>query len=223
MARWVTSSCALYVLLAFPPANVLGQFPYGDGSTGYRTSADPRVRRAHREAAVAKVGPSARDFVETEGDEAVAAIFACSKPVAVKLVEFYASGEMGKLPRPRELLLGIAQPGQGDDVALWAIQHAGELTDADSFDAFLISPLEYALGLKQLAAGASEVRARRLSRVGAARTSEAASLVGNRKLAIIGGAVLLSIVGLVQWRRRGCANVLVQQKERASFSWTKRE
>ena len=164
MIRWITLGSVLCFLMAASPADLFAQFnPYGNRSNPYGPDADPRVRRAYREKAVATVGPNARDFVETQGDEAVAAIFACSRPVAVKLAEFHASGEMGKLPRPRDLLRVIAQPRHGDDVALWAIHHAGELTDTDSFDAYLISPLDYALGLKQLAAGAAEARARRLN------------------------------------------------------------
>src|SRR5260370_17756963 len=68
---------------------------------------------------------------------------------------------MAKLRRPRALLGVIAQPRHGDDVALFAIRHAGQLTDPDCFDAYLLNPLEYAMGLKQLSAGAAEVRARR--------------------------------------------------------------
>ena len=127
--------------MAASPADLFGQFnPYGNRSNPYAPGADPRVRRAYREQAVAVVGPIARDFVETHGEEAVAAIFACSRPVAVKLAEFHASGELGKLPRPRDLLRVIAQPRHGDDVALWAIHHARELTDMDSFDAYLHQP-----------------------------------------------------------------------------------
>ena len=160
------------------------------------------MRRAYREKAVAAVGPNARDFVETQGDEAVAAIFACSRPVAVKLAEFHASGEMAKLPRPRDLLRVIAQPRHGDDVALWAIHHAGELSDTDSFDAYLISPLEYALGLKRLAAGAAEVRARRLNQAATTAATWAVALSANEKLGIAVGVGFLVIVGLLLWRRK---------------------
>ena len=166
MIRRVTWGSVLCLLVAASPADLFAQFnPYGNWSNPYGSGADPRVRRAYREQAVAKVGPIARDFVETQGDEAVAAIFACSRPVAVRLAEFHASGEMGKLLRPRDLLRVIAQPRHGDDVALWAIAHAGELADTDSFDAYLLSPLDYALGLKQLATGAADARARRLNQV----------------------------------------------------------
>ncbi len=156
------------VLVAAPTNYLQAQVKgYSAKSTSYSphfdATADPRVRRANRERAVAVVGPCAREFVEALGDDAVAALFACSKPVAVKLAKFHDSGELGKLSKPRDLLYVIAQPRHGDDVALWAIQHAGELNDLDCFDAFLLNPLEYALNLKQLAAGANEVRASRLT------------------------------------------------------------
>lgn len=209
MIRQVTLGCVLCVLVAGPPARLFAQFnPYGNGINPYApaadSGADPRVRRAYRERAVSRVGPSARDFVETQGDEAVAAIFACSRPVAVKLVEFYSSGELGKLSRPRDLLGVIAQPRHGDEVAIYAIHHAGELADRDSFDAYLLDPLEYALGLKQLAAGAAEARARRLNL--AAMTNRGASLSlslsRDEKLMILAGVGLVAIAGLLLWRRR---------------------
>jgi hypothetical protein len=201
MIRWITLGSVMCFLVA-APADLFGQFnPYGNRFDPYAPGADPRMRRANRERAVATVGPIARDFVETLGDEAVAAIFACSRPVAVKLAEFHSSGEIGKLPRPRDLLFVIAEPGHGDDVALWAIHHAGELADVDSFDAYLISPLEYALGLKQLETGAAEVRARHRNQAAMATTPWAA-LSADQRLAIAGGAGLLIMVGLLLWRRR---------------------
>jgi hypothetical protein len=198
MMRFMTLGGVLCVVLAAPPDKLFAQFiPYGNNRYDpYAAAGDPRLRRAYREKAVAEVGPIARDFVETMGDEAVAAIFACSRPVAVMLAEFYASGGMGKLPRPRGLLYVIAQPRHGDDVAVWAIRHAGELADADSFDAYLISPLDYAMGLKPLAAGAAEVRERRNQ---AAMTGATAA---NERLVIAGGAGILIIAGLLLWRRR---------------------
>jgi hypothetical protein len=202
MIRAVTSGSVLWFLMAATPADLFAQFnPYGNRFNPYvrpaEASADPRIRRAYREQAVAAVGPGARDFVETHGDEAVAAIFACSKPVAVKLAEFHACGELGKLPRPRDLLRVIAQPRHGDDVALWAIYHARELSDTDSFDAYVLSPLEYALGLKQLAAGAAEARARRLNQ--AAMTTPQPV---DERVVIAGGAGFLVIVALLLWRRK---------------------
>jgi hypothetical protein len=122
-----------------------------------------RLRRANREKAVAKVGSESREFVETYGEDAVAAIFACSPQVGMKLVECHASGALAKLPSPCDLLRLIANPRHRDDVALWAVQHASELTDPDSFDAYLARPLEYALSLKPLKQGAAEVMATRIA------------------------------------------------------------
>jgi hypothetical protein len=188
--------------LAAGPDGLFAQSNFG--SPGH----DPRARRAWREQAVASVGPVARDFVETQGDEAVAALFACSKPVAVKLAQFHAGGELARLPRPRDLLLAIARPGCGDDVALFAIGHSGELADRDFLDAYLAHPLEYALGLKALEAGAAEVRARRLQQAAlATRQAARPALVApemapETKLAIAGGVFLVGAVAIVMWRRR---------------------
>jgi hypothetical protein len=189
MIRCVTLGSVLFFLMTASAADLFAQ------------GSDPRVRRAYREKAVAIVGADAREFVETEGDEAVAAIFACSRRMAVKLAEFYTSGEMDKLPRPRDLLRVIALPHHGDDVARWAIQHASELSDTDCFDAYLASPLDYALGLKDLETGAAEARARRLSQ--AAMTKPATTLSPeNERLAIMVGLGLIAIVGIAIWKRK---------------------
>lgn len=84
MIRVTTLIGVLCVAVAASPADLFAQF----GNSG--PVADPRTRRAWREQAVAKVGPIARDFVETHGDAAVAALFSCSRPVAVKLAQFHA-------------------------------------------------------------------------------------------------------------------------------------
>jgi hypothetical protein len=198
MKRWMTLGGVLCFVMAAPPDNLFAQFnPYGNNRYDpYAASADPRLRRAWREQAVAEVGPVARDFVETMGDDAVAAIFACSRPVAVMLAEYFNSGGMGKLPRPRGLLWVIGQPRHGDDVAVWAIHHAAELADVDSFDAYLISPLDYAMELKPLAAGAAEVRERRN------QAATAGATTAKERMVIAGGAGILIIVGLLLWRRK---------------------
>jgi hypothetical protein len=204
MIRLHTLMSVLCVAVAASPANLFAQF--GNSAPG----ADPRGRRALREQAVANVGPIARDFVETQGDEAVAALFACSKPVAVKLAQFHASGGLGRLPRSRDLLLTIAHPGCGDDVALWAIGHAAELADRDSFDAFLMSPLEYAMGLKPLAAGAADMRVRRLQQAAMPTRPVPAAPLANgweqmapeTKLCITGGVFLIGVAAITMWRRR---------------------
>src|SRR5580658_4584210 len=112
------------------PASLFGQFDGSGNRTGSNmpsayANLDARTRRALRERAVAAVGPVARQFVETLGEEAAVALLACSRPVAVQLAEFFASGQMDLLPRPRDLLVVIAYPRHRDAVALWAIQHAG--------------------------------------------------------------------------------------------------
>ena len=110
MIRWFALGSVMCLFMAASPGDLFAQFnPYGNRFNPYGPEGDPRMRRAYREKAVAIVGPNGRDFVETQGDEAVAAIFACSRPVAEKLAEFHASGEMAKLPRPRDLLRVIAQ------------------------------------------------------------------------------------------------------------------
>jgi hypothetical protein len=220
MVRLLTVGCLLCLLLAALPTGLFAQVnPYGNRNTPYASGADPRLRRAYREKAVAEVGPIARDFVETWGDEAVIALFACSRPVAVMLAEFHASGGMAKFPRPRDLLCVIAQPGHGDDVAVWAMYHAGELADVDSYNAFLISPLDYALGLKKLSAGAAEVRAYRGNQAAPAATPWATAATPSATAATppealsgedrraIAGAGLLVLVGLVAWWRRRRASV----------------
>jgi hypothetical protein len=222
MIRWITFGSVLAFLMGAPPVNVLAQFnPYTNRPGPYGSGADLGVRRAQREHAVAYAGPVARDLIDTHGDEAVAAIFACSRSVAAKLASFHASGELGKLPRPRSLLLVIAQPRPGDDVALWAIAHVHELRDVDRFNAFLLHPLHYALGLKQLEAGAAEVRTRRLNQVAFQQPPVAAPhvppappaaalqvppapppLSAEEKLAVAVVAGLMVTVGFVLWRRR---------------------
>src|SRR5579871_6545921 len=112
-------------LLMIAPVAAFGQFnPYARPRAW---NPDPRARRALREQAVAYVGVEARSFVETQGDVAAWAVLSCSQSVAQMLVEFHASGRLGLLPRPCDLLLAIARPNHGDDVAQWAMEHAGEL------------------------------------------------------------------------------------------------
>lgn len=150
-------------------------------------------------------GRCGRDFVEAHGEEAVAAVSRCSKDVAVKLAEFHAGGGLDKLPRPDDLPRAIARPGNGDDVCLWAIKHHEELEDADGFEAYVEDPLEYALGLKKLAAGAAEARARRQAALAAppAAAPPAPPLPRvTEQEAILVGAGILVLIALVIWRRR---------------------
>jgi hypothetical protein len=203
MIHSVSIGCTLWVLLAVASADARGQ-PRSPAKrpNPYAPDADPHVRRANRERAVALVGPGARDFVETYGEDAVAAIFACSKRIRAMLTGFYASGGLDSLPRPRDLLRAIGQPRHGDDVAIWVMCHADELADKDCIDAFLASPLEYTLGLKPLETGAAEVRALRANQVQMPAWPSLGSLSGDDRRALAGGIGLVVIFGLVLWRRR---------------------
>lgn len=186
---WKQAIVAALLLAPAPPAPA--QFnPYAP-----QQNMDARLRRAWREQAVAYAGVAARGLVETEGDHAVAAIFACSPAGARKLVEFHVSGALNKLPRPQQLLQAIAQPGAGDDAVFFAVQHQSELADPDCLTAYCADPVTYALGMRPLAEGAAEVRARHL-----AAQPGTASGWDWRKLAILAGGV--GLVGLLLWWRR---------------------
>jgi len=120
----------------------------------------PRAQREFRERAVAFAGPESRAFVES-CDEAACAIYFCTQIGAWRLVEFHNSGELVRLPRARDALRAIAQPGGGDDVVFFIVAHTEELKDTDCFDAFVSDPLTYSYGLKRLDAGAEEMHTRR--------------------------------------------------------------
>jgi hypothetical protein len=166
----------------------------------------PRERRALREKAVAQVGPSARPLVEAYGDPACKALFTCSLPVAKKLCEFHAAAELQKLPEPGKLLQAIAQPGNGDDVVNWAILHAPELANKDHFDAFLESPLEFALGLKDLAGAAADLRARRLSAPPPAQPLTPTGMQLQQPAwdwrGVAAVAAVVGVLALLWWRKR---------------------
>jgi len=195
----------LFILLAAQPSALFGQSarpgpaarPTAPPVTRYP---DPREQRAAREQAVATVGATGRDFVETYGEDAVAAISACSQPVALRLVEFHAAGVLGKLPRPRGLLRLIGEPQHGDEVASWAMAHAGELMDLDYFDAYLIDPLPYALALQKLDGGAAEVCDRR--RRWQDRETQAARASQDLRLYGLGGGVAAVFLLLGWWYRQ---------------------
>lgn len=170
----------ILALIVLPHGQVYGQ-------------GNPYQRRALREQAVAYAGPQARAFVET-GDEVALALLACTPSGAQKLVQFHASGALGKLPRPPDLLRAIAM--YGDDVLLFTIQHAKELEEPSACDAFLLSPAECALGLKSLEQGAAEVKAAKLSYYAAAQGRQ----WNSKHIALLAG--IAAIAGLVIWRRR---------------------
>lgn len=118
---------------------------------------NPRQRRAAREYVVACLGPVARPLVETH-DDGAAALLNCDLLTARRLAEFHNQGGLARMPCPATLLRLIATPGNGADVARFAIRHAGELTDECAFAAFRRDPLVYALHLRPLADGAARVR-----------------------------------------------------------------
>ncbi len=183
-------------ILITTPATVFGQFnPYVRRPAW---NPDPRARRALREQAIAYAGIESRNFVETGGDVAAWAVLSCSQSVAQMLVEFYASGRLGLFPRPGDLLLAIARPNNGDDVAVWAMEHAGELTDPDYFDAFCADPLSYALELRQLSVDAAALKERRA--FGPLGAIVAWVSKDWRSAAFWTGCI--AVVALVVWRRK---------------------
>jgi hypothetical protein len=200
------------LLVMLPSAEALGQYGYNPYAPP-NAQQDPRVRRALRERAVAYAGENSRALVEKEGDDAVAAIAACTPAGARKLVEFYASGDYSKLPRPRDFLRVVALPGHGDDVVLWAIQpdHARLLTDVDNYDAFLLSPLEIVYSLKPIEQSAAEARALRLAAQAAVTPAPQPQQqpqpqvpqipLDTRTLAWAGGGLVVLLL-IVAWKRR---------------------
>ena len=162
-----------------------------------------REKRAERDKAAKYAGDdeNARSFIES-CDEASEAAFGCSQPVATKLAAFHCSGALAKLPRPRDLLSAIGKQGMGDDVAVWVMQHGKDLEDADSFDAFMDAPLDYALGLKRLSDGAAEVKANR-----AAQFALPFGIKDWKPVAGIAGAVAIVCLGIwrIRARRRAAA------------------
>ena len=76
------------------------------GQVNSNVSRQPRraLGGVAREQAVTHAGPGSREFVESLGEDAVAALATCSQDAARRLVEFHASGKLGKLSRPRDLL-----------------------------------------------------------------------------------------------------------------------
>lgn len=168
-------------------------------------STHPRAGQQPGNQAVQQGGPSAGTSVDADGDLA-AALFACSPDVAALLADFYDAGGLDSLPEPDDLLDTIAQPGGGDDVALFAIQHSQELADPDAFQAYLKNPRDYVRGQKNLADGAAEVRNSRENQAGT---------VSRKDLMKAGAAVLaIPLLCVIVWQyRRPLANWL---------KWTKR-
>ena len=193
MKTLAKAGLALWIITMASGSSVEGQFnPYVP-----RPPNDARMRRLMRERAVVYAGPRSRDFVECMGEDAVAAMFACSPYGAWRLAEFHNCGGLARLPRPHDLLRVIAQPNHGDDVALFAIANAPMLSEPEYFNVFLATPLEYALALKDLDA---QVRARRQ---GAPPGGMAVGSLENLDSRwIVGAAGALGIVGLLIWWKR---------------------
>jgi hypothetical protein len=124
---------------------------------------DPRMQRARRESTVFYTGQVARKIVEDFGDSACYALMSCSQRTGHRLSEWHNSGEFERqIPRPKDLLTVIGQPGAGESVAIFALEHAHELNDPDTCDAYLLSPLQYTCAIKRLSDGAAEMRVKRL-------------------------------------------------------------
>jgi hypothetical protein len=192
--RWLLAGLAVFFL---SPSGAHGQFT--THQPWVMPPVDPRERRLLRERAVLHAGPSARAFVESEfGDDAALALLACFRNAAVQLAAFYVSGGFSTLPRQRDFLRVIAQPDCRDAVALWVVQHAAELADPDCADVFLVSPLEYSLGLKQLSAAAKEKRGQRFVTPG---PSKALVELPHDAKSLAWGAGLIGLIGLLVWRK----------------------
>ena len=152
------------LLVVLPPAEAMAQYnPYAP----VNAQPDPRVRPFYRRS-VAFAGANSREFVEKYGDDAVAAIFACTQAGA-ETGGFLSVRRPGEAAGLLDFLKVVAIPGNGDDVVLWAAQHPKELTDTDNLDAFLLAPLEIVYALKSLDQAAAEAVAegslhKRLSR-----------------------------------------------------------
>jgi hypothetical protein len=153
--------CSLILLI---PAPLVAQWDPGIPYHQQRRNPnDPHLRRELRERAVLMVGEDARQFVETH-ELAARAILACDVFVASCLTTCFNKSDLAKLPNLDGLLVAIAFSGDGNAVALFALEHLSDLADVDHFNAFMSSPVEYSLGLKDLEAGAAPAKADRLDR-----------------------------------------------------------
>ena len=172
------------------PAVLWAQYPSG---RWVLPPVHPYERRQLRERAVLHAGPAARGLVESPyGDEGALALLMCSPNTAAQLAAFHAAGNLGRLHRPRDLLLVIAQPNCRDGMALWVIGHAAELVDPDCCNAFLKAPFEYALGLKSLSQQRNPLSAT------VAGPDRAPAL--NRQT--LTWVAVIGVVGLLVWRVR---------------------
>lgn len=195
----------LFLILAFCLLAISPDPAYAQGFDPYMPpQIDARTQRARREWAFAYAGgtPQARTAVEKYGENFVIATSGVSREVAARLADFAASPDgLCKLPRPNDLLHVIGGPQMGDDVAIWVMQHAQDLRDADAFQAFLGRPLEICLGLESLSAAAAQYRASRLAAAAASPPSPDFRLPSDWRPFAVGGAALVLVLWWL-WRRR---------------------
>ena len=190
------------IALAVSPAQAQYPPPYGPYGPYWQPPVmqplppSPREKRAAREATVARVGKMARSLVETYGEPAVKALDSVSLPVAQQLAECHNRGAFPKAARPADILRVLANPDNGDDVALFVIRRIDELSDPAACDAFLAAPLDHALGLRDLAESA---RVRRRSLLPAAVASAVPDWIDNRVVVV--ALILAGIGGLLIWKR----------------------
>jgi hypothetical protein len=170
------------------------------------TSASEAIRlRSTRESAVAHCGLTiaARNLVESEefGNEAAKAILNCSRESGSRLAEFFQSGGLSKLARPKELLVLISQQSDADDIVKWIIDHQSDLTDKDAVDAFIEEPTTFVLSLRKIATAAQERKAKRLEN-DAERSGFGWSIgkpTASDRRTITGCAIIAGLVVLARW------------------------
>jgi hypothetical protein len=194
MFRW----CVVLLLIVLGADGSFAQ--NANGPQSLLVSRDPYIRRANRDQVVAVLNmPEARAFVETPyGDQACAAVFKCSTSVGRKLVEFHASGDLDRLPKPGDLLRVIGL--HGDDVANYVLRHPRELQDPDCMDAFLQRPVDISLELEKLEVAGSRYRASRLT----VDTSFATRIEWGPIIAV----TCVLILGVMVWYKRRKATSL---------------
>jgi hypothetical protein len=140
-----------FILVCLPASEAFGQFPFGRKPSQPPTN--PWERRSLRDRAVRHAGPESRPFVEwANGDATALALVACSPRCAKQLVECYGRGDLEGVLRFTEILIVIAREDDSDRVCTFVMEHLAELKNRDCCDAFLASPLEYVLQLKDLSA-----------------------------------------------------------------------
>ncbi len=157
MRKPIVEIVLLVATVIATPAEIFGQ---GFKGPNVNVPMDARMRRAMRDRAVARAGQNSREFVETYGEVAAAAILRCSPNVGRMLTKAYEDGNIAMLADAPRVLQLIAHPQAGDDVAMFILNHIGELCDPVGMNAFMSSPLEYAMRLKKLEDDVAENRKR---------------------------------------------------------------